>query len=174
MAEIITSGHGDSHKRKIHSLKVDMTPMVDLGFLLITFFIFTSSMAEPKGMQLHMPADGNITNYGESATLTVLLGADHKIYYYEGLWQEAVQKSRIHSTTYHVQYGLGKIIRDKQKKLGIRKEELMLLIKPGDSSTYADMINTLDEIEINALNRYAIATPDSQEKIYLEKKSSGS
>jgi len=166
MAEIITSTQS-GNRRKQHSLKVDMTPMVDLGFLLITFFIFTSSMSEQKAMKLFMPADGVPSPYKESAAITVLLGGDKEMYYYEGTWQEAYQQGHVRKTSFDVQRGLGKAIRDKQMSLGQRKNELMLLIKPGETSTYADIINALDVVSINDMKRYAIAPMEEGEKAFL-------
>lgn len=67
-------------KRKLHpSLRIDMTPMVDLGFLLITFFIFTTTLSEKKLMKLFMPANGTPTPTGESKVLTVLLGQHNTV-----------------------------------------------------------------------------------------------
>ncbi|ULT45354.1 biopolymer transporter ExbD [Niabella defluvii] len=77
---------GFARKQKKLSLRIDMTPMVDLGFLLITFFIFTSSMNEPKAMDLLMPeSDGPDTPVAKSGAFTVLIDKDAGIYYYEGL-----------------------------------------------------------------------------------------
>ena len=64
-------------KLKMHKKppRIDMTPMVDLAFLLITFFIFTTAMSEKKAMKLFMPTEkGRPTSLGESKVLTVLLG----------------------------------------------------------------------------------------------------
>src|SRR5688500_2538487 len=95
MASIDTGGDGGSHKKgpgvkkaKKLNTNVDMTPMVDLGFLLITFFIFTATMSTPSTMRLTMPKDDNkpedLTEVKESAALTIMMGKNNNIFYYEG------------------------------------------------------------------------------------------
>src|SRR5215813_12407694 len=92
----VDSGGGDSgHKKgpgvkkaKKLSTRVDMTPMVDLGFLLITFFIFTTTMSSPKAMNLNMPKDtknqDELNKAKQSGALTIMLGKDNHVFYYEG------------------------------------------------------------------------------------------
>src|SRR6267378_946675 len=90
MAEMDTSS-GGGHKKgpgvkksKKLSTRVDLTPMVDLGFLLITFFIFTTTMSKPRTMRLFLPKDSPNPNVvKKSAVLTILLGKNNLIYYYE-------------------------------------------------------------------------------------------
>src|ERR1700753_1282211 len=93
MAEMDTSSGGD-HKKgpgvkkgKKLSTRIDLTPMVDLGFLLITFFIFTTTLNEPTGMKLGLPADAkdkDQSKLNEKSALTILLGKDDNVFYYEG------------------------------------------------------------------------------------------
>src|SRR6218665_1762814 len=99
MAEITNNNSGKQKggvKRMIKkSTRVDLTPMVDLGFLLVTFFVFTTTMAEPKAMKIVMPTDrepGVINKICETCALTVVLGDNNKILYYEGLDENAVYK----------------------------------------------------------------------------------
>ena len=86
-------------------LRIDMTPMVDLGFLLITFFVFTTTIATPSVTDLFMPDDQNIidsSNLSERLALTVLLTDHNKIYYYYGNWKETEKDGKISETDYSV------------------------------------------------------------------------
>lgn len=132
-------------------LKIDMTPLVDLGFLLITFFIFTTTMGEPYKTDLYMPS-GDIeggTQIGKSNALTIVLAGNDSIYYYHGKWEEAREANEVLITNYNVATGIGFVIREKQKRLGDKKDELLLVVKPGETSSYNNLMNALDEIMIN-------------------------
>lgn len=169
MAEIMNAGSGDK-RRLVTRLRIDLTPMVDLGFLLITFFVYTASLAEDKALKLFMPADGTASNLPQSAAVSVLLDENNKLYYYEGDWQEALKESRIIQTSYSQSNGVGTLLRKKQESLGTRRQEMMLLIKPGDEASYTNIINMLDEATINGIAKYAIIDADAKEKLFLETK----
>lgn len=160
-------------KRKLHpSLRIDMTPMVDLGFLLITFFIFTTTMSEKKAMRLYMPADGGTPPTApESKVLTVLLSSNNKIYAYEGKFEDAMKENKI---VYNMSSGIGQLIRDKQKRLlaSDKKEGrngLIFLVKPTKQSTYRNVVDALDEATINDVKKYMVAEPSSEECLYSSK-----
>ena len=145
-------------------IRIDMTPMVDLGFLLITFFIFTSSMSETKATDLYLTAgEDKTSNIGESTALTVLLTGGDSIYYYHGKWQDAVRNKGLQISSFDVNQGIGNTIRHKQKALGLKSADMMILIKPTQSSTYNNLMNVLDEVLINNVKRYAIMEPTNSE-----------
>ncbi len=155
---------GGRLKRKIHSLKVDLTPMVDLGFLLITFFVITTSMREPKAAELLMPKDSDIiTEIPVSTALTVILQADDQIAYYHG----TVDTAKIHTTGFK---GIRDVIINKQKavarKTGDRKD-VVLIIKSDTAASYKNLVDMLDEVMINGITRYFLAELSVEEKSKL-------
>lgn len=175
-------GHGGKKSKKL-STRVDLTPMVDLGFLLITFFMYTTTMSKPKTMEINMPyKDENIqekdeSKVKESVAMTVLLSKDHRIYYYEGLANDPTKPPDVKITYFRPKEGIRDAIIDKKKRVeALRqqgalsgKDQLTVLIKPDENSTYDDLVNILDEMSINDVRVYAIVdiTPVDKEFIQL-------
>ena len=159
-------------------IRIDMTPMVDLGFLLITFFVFTTTMSIPKATDLFMPKD-DLTHpqpLPNSLALSLLLSDNNKVYYYNGDFNEAANANKIFETNYSTYEGIGKIIRQKQKdidasgKFADGRKGLMLLIKPTSGSVYKNVIDALDEAVINDVRKYAIVEPANEEINYIRSK----
>jgi len=190
----IDSGGGDNHKKgpgvkkaKKLSTRVDMTPMVDLGFLLITFFIFTATLSSPTTLDLNMPKDTNKdeeqTKAKQSGALTIMLGKDDQVYYYEGELLPENASSIFKSTTF-------KGIRDeiiRKKKEVIKNytpnaaceakakeknkpvsdcydEDFVVVIKPNEDATYKNTVDILDEMTINQVKRFAMVKISDTEK----------
>lgn len=150
-------------KSKKASTRVDLTPMVDLGFLLITFFIFTTTMSQPTSMNLNMPKDTDKpdenTKVKESGSLTLMLGKGNVIYYYFGNDPTTMQ-----TTTY-------KEVRDiiLKKKASTPPEDLFIIIKPDKDATYKNAVDILDEMSINDISRYAMVDPTADEYTLIQK-----
>ena len=96
MAEIQAKDHGEGgkNKQKKQVLRVDFTPMVDMNMLLITFFMFCTTLLKPQTMNLNMPtkdkvADDQKQQVKESGAITFLLGGDDLLFYYEGMPQDS-------------------------------------------------------------------------------------
>ena len=157
MADIDTSS-GGSHKKgpgvkkgKKLSTRVDLTPMVDLGFLLITFFMFTTTMSQPTSMHLNMPDDNNTPPQKtyESGAFTIWLGKNDNLYYYEGELKPDL--SNVVVTNYK---GIRQAILN--KKANTDTSKLFMIVMPGSQSTYKNIINILDEFAINEVEKYAL------------------
>ena len=175
MAELDTSGGGHKKgpgvkKGKKLSTRIDLTPMVDLGFLLITFFMFTTTWAKPKTMEINMPyKDPNMkeeekNKIKNSVALTILLSKNHRIYYYEGIGDDPNKQPDYKSTSFAQKNGIRDEIIAKKKMVDdlkrsgalTAKDQATVLIKPDTTSTYSDLVNILDEMNINDVKVYAI------------------
>jgi biopolymer transport protein ExbD len=157
---------------------IDMTPMVDLGFLLITFFVFTTTILKPSVTDLYMPKERGVPMpLPKSLALTVLLDDDNKIYYYHGDFSDAVRANEIFETSYSTYTGLGTIIRQKQKdidaggKFSDGRKGLMMLIKPTSQAVYKNVVDVLDEAVINDVKKYAVIEPAAAEIAFLKTRS---
>jgi biopolymer transport protein ExbD len=161
----------DKRRAKKLSTRVDLTPMVDLGFLLITFFFVTTVWAKPHVLKVNVPAIGEGTRLGMNAALTVLAGSDNKIFYYHGRWEDALREGNYGITGYALNGGIGDIIRQKQLAMDRSykggRREMMLLIKASSKASYKNVVDLLDEMLINGVLKYALVDMTAEEKILL-------
>ncbi|MBS1948846.1 MAG: biopolymer transporter ExbD [Bacteroidetes bacterium] len=176
MAETdIASGRSRNRKNfrksKKHPTKVDLTPMVDLGFLLITFFMVTTAWTKPHATKLNLPADGDSTVTGNDATLTLLAAKDNQVFYYNGALAYSLKNGLFGVTDYAIQSGVGKVIWQKQWRLdknytGGRKK-LTVIIKISDEASYGNLVSILNEMLIHHVARYALVNITGEEKKLL-------
>lgn len=196
MAEIAQDG-GGGHKKggkvrsKKMSTRIDFTPMVDLGFLLITFFMLTTTLAKPNIMALVMPEKDikkeDVEPVKESKVLTLLLGGNDKVYWYEG-----ITDAKLDSTDYSAE-GLRQVILNKMDKVkaqfgsetykkknkeGVEEERtdgsyINVLIKPTRDSRYKNLVDALDEMAICKVRYYVILDVSELEEKFMKDPASG-
>jgi biopolymer transport protein ExbD len=192
MAEIAQDG-GGGHKKgakvrsKKMSTRIDFTPMVDLGFLLITFFMLTTTLAKPNILALVMPEKDikkeDIEPVKESKVLTLLLGANDKVYWYEG-----ITDAKLDSTDYSAE-GLRRVILDKMEKVkgqwGMEDYEdfktkeprkgsfVNVIIKPTKEARYKNLVDALDEMAINKVRYYVILDVSKLEEDFIKNPAAG-
>ena len=189
MAEIAQNhrrGRKKGRSKKL-STRVDFTPMVDLGFLLITFFMLATTLNKPQTMEIALPSKDKPkaeeqTTVKASKAVTILLGKDNKVFYYEGTRENGVDpvlKQTSFAPTGLRQFLIGKnydvMVKvrnlkaekdkkrfseedfEKQKTEIIKdKKAPIVLIKASDDSVYRNLIDVLDEMAICNIDRYAI------------------
>jgi biopolymer transport protein ExbD len=164
MADITPkAGPAKNGKRRAQKLstRIDMTPMVDLAFLLLTFFMLTTTFAKPTVLELTMPVKtAERTDLGASEAMTVILGAGHQVHYYFGLNapdDKTVKVPTLQTTNFSAR-GLRQVLLTRRQQ----NARLVVLIKPSPESKYQDMVDALDEMNITNQKKYALlpATPN--------------
>jgi biopolymer transport protein ExbD len=145
---------GNKTRPKRTALRVDLTAMVDLAFLLITFFMLTTTLTKPKAMDLAMPV-GTSEPVPQSRTMTICLGKNNQAMYYLGTAEHPIIAATL---TNYSSSGLRKAIfntrRYVQQTTG---KSMLVVIKPAEHSIYENLVNTLDEMTIANVQQYAIA-----------------
>lgn len=161
MAEITSSSGGQSRgkvRSKKRSTRIDMTPMVDLAFLLLTFFMLTTTLLDPYVLPITMPEKTeDITKLppvNHKKVLTLVLGEKDKIYWYVG-----TDNPKVNVTNYSAD-GIRKVLFKKNEEI----ENMYVLIKPSEKSRYKNMVDIFDEIAITEMKRYALVKITSEDK----------
>jgi biopolymer transport protein ExbD len=150
------------------STRVDLTAMVDLGFLLITFFMLATTMNKPKTMEVNKPAKEDVDKKDEppikmTKTATLMLGSNDKVYAYVSPDSIDLTTELVLDSLNYGPDGLRKFIQRRQSEVQQMwgdKDELFILIKPLPSSNVKNIVDVLDEMTINNVKRYAILEPN--------------
>jgi biopolymer transport protein ExbD len=186
------SGKGGKHQKKRakkSSTHIDMTPMVDLAFLLLTFFMLTTTFGKPKTMEINMPVkpENEDTKTEVNNAITLLLSGDNKIFWYYG---ELKPETKLTTTDFSTE-GVRKLLLDynknavekikslreeaikkqladstvKRMEVDIKgeKRSLMVLVKTDDKAKFKNVIDALDELNITMVGKYALVDITQQE-----------
>lgn len=173
MAEINNQPSQKKHKQTAcnkKSTRVDLAPMVDLGFILLTFFVFTAALSQPMVMNLIVPNDKDSAvkdDICETCVLTIILDEDNKIFYYTGKAENALYRVTDYSSS-----GIRNIIMQKKKNVLAQKgkDDFVLIIKPTSLSSFKNMIDAVDECSINMVKHYYIDELNEKDKKWLKEK----
>jgi len=157
---------GKKKGRKKMSTKIDLTPMVDLGFLLVTFFMLTTTFSKPQTMEINLPVKEEIVDLEKepgvkaSKTITIVMAEDNKLFWYIGLTTEPLEGP---IGTNYTADGIRKVLLEKNATI----TDMVVLIKPADKSIYKNVVDILDEMNISNIKRYALVdiTPEDLELI---------
>lgn len=155
MAEIDTGGG-----KKV-STKVDMTPMVDLAFLLVTFFMLTTTFSKPQTMELNMPEKNQKDDkmkVAETRTTTLILAEDNKIFYYSG----STENPELNQTDFS-EKGIRKVLLNKVRTI----KDPIVIIKSKKNAKYRNLVDVIDEMAITGIKIYALVdiTPEDEQLV---------
>jgi biopolymer transport protein ExbD len=167
LAEKESKKKGKKKRRKKMSTRVDMTPMVDLGFLLITFFMLTTTFSKPQTMEINLPVKpkGEVVEEQENAlkaskAFNIIVDGENRLFWYVGLPHEALEPL---TETNYTADGIRKVLLEKNSSI----QDMVVLIKATDAAVYKNVVDILDEMNISNIKRYALIdiTPDDLEEL---------
>lgn len=146
--------------------RIDLTPLVDLGFLLITFFVFTATLNQPAAMTAILPSDSkDSSNIAASGAVSIIVGA-HGMSIYTG-----TQVGSAVNLGYRQSDSLRKMLLGFQQSLLAahgNDDKLFVLIKPTEKASFGSIVDLLDEMKICRLRRYTLAGPAREDLAAFE------
>ena len=183
MAELNTGGDSGGKGKKVRSKKlsnsVDLTAMVDLAFLLITFFMLTTTLSKPQSMNLAMPdkpdpteqtnPEEDVIKVDEYRTITLILGTNNKLVWFKGQMKSPLEGPAVET---YGKNGIRKVLIEKNRQALAYTQDaekgLIVIIKPSEKSKYRNLVDVLDEMIITQVQRYAIVDIDKDDIALLE------
>lgn len=176
MAEVQVQEKGGKDgkvRSKKQNTRVDMTPMVDLGFLLITFFMFTTTFSKPNVMDLGLPAKPKKdqkspdTEIKLSNSISILIGKNNRVFWHQQD-NTSLTEANLNETTFDKE-GIRKIIQQ-AKANAFDKTKFTVIIKPTDDAVYKNFVDILDEMAVTKSDMYGVTDVKPWEKAIYEKK----
>jgi biopolymer transport protein ExbD len=170
MAEVIAQEKQGGSKQRKKPIRVDMTPMVDLGFLLITFFMFTTNFTKPNVMDLGLPAKDPTHKINDKVIdvknqVTFILGKDNRVFYHQQAAGD-LNKNNLKETNFSG-INVSKIISEAYNKAP-KKENFTIIIEPTDDANYKNFVDVLDNVAISKKERYGVTDIKPWEKKVYE------
>lgn len=172
MATLTTPQNGKAVKgRKTLAPSVDLTAMVDLAFLLITFFMLTTSLAKMKSMDIAKPVDSpELIELAQSRTMTILLGKNNQAVFYMGEPGKAtMQVASIASIQKYILQGKQQVAKAHQND---PSKFMVVIIKPTSASNYKNFVDVIDEMHLTDVKSYFIDDNNilDQERAFMKGK----
>ena len=171
------SEKGGKVRSKKQSTRVDMTPMVDLNFLMLMFFMFTTTFSKPNVMDLGLPAKPKKdapppqrTEIDLTNSISLIIGKDNRIFYHQ-TDQAGLNENTLQETTYDKE-GITKVI-EQAKRRAKDVKKFTVIIKPTDDAVYKNFVDILDQMAITNSEQYGVTDIKPWEKAIYEKKVGG-
>jgi biopolymer transport protein ExbD len=166
-------GKGGKVRSKKSVPHVDLTPMVDLAFLLITFFMLVTTFNKPNVMDLGLPAKPKDqqkppdTEIDLTNSISLIIGKDNRIFYHQ-LAPSELAVETLQETTFD-RNGITKVI-EQAKARAKDQTKFTVIIKPTDDAVYKNFVDILDEMAITKNEIYGITDVKKPEQAVYDKK----
>jgi len=168
MAELLSSpGKSGARSTGRLPIRVDLTAMVDLAFLLITFFILTTTLQKNRVVPLVMPVGNQGDAVAASRTMTIVLGKGGQALCYLGLAEKPIIAPKLVPYGYDLQRTLLQTSKQVSATTG---KDMIVIIKPSDHSIYKNVVSTLDAMNITNVSSFAITKIAPQDVDLLKNK----
>jgi len=156
VAESKSHGKGKKKKGRRLGVRIDMTPLVDVAFLLLTFFMYTTSMSRPQTMEINLPPDKSVHVEVPETKLMTLRVNDKGVIY----WSMALEAPKIVDMK-----DFRAFLKDKSAAI----PGLIVILKIDRQGKYKMMVDLIDEFNLAGVQRFSLAPMADQDKAIISK-----
>ena len=170
---IVDSPNGSSGKKKgrHHSKRIgfrlDMTPMVDVAFLLLTFFMLTTTFSKSNTMEINTPPEKLEVKVAENNVMTMRIAGDGMAYCSIG--NEVPKRIALYDTQDNRQLSLSPQLRSLLKQQTVSNKKLVIVVKLSDKAKYKQLVDIIDELNLMKIDRFSIDDYTEQDALEVKR-----
>lgn len=147
-------GKGVRRPKRRVGIRIDMTPMVDVAFLLLIFFMVTTVFRTPQALEINLPPDKDVKiDVAESKVLSLRVLPDDRAYFKRGT--DPWARSTVADLTNVFKAYKG-------------NKDLVVVIKIDREAKFSGMVDIIDELDLAGLSRFSLGTLTPEEKKEVE------
>ncbi|NTU93958.1 MAG: biopolymer transporter ExbD [Chlorobiaceae bacterium] len=160
-------GKTSASRRKRIGFHLDMTPMVDVAFLLLTFFMLTTTFAKSNTMEINIPPETGEVSVAERNVMTLRVPGDG--YAYWSMAEEAPRRTPLYETVGDEQNTLGRDLRQALQQQFAANRKLVILVKISEKAKYKSLVDIIDELNLLKIDRFSLDDFTAQDEAEIQR-----
>jgi biopolymer transport protein ExbD len=151
-----------SQRRKRLGFKLDMTPMVDVAFLLLTFFMLTTTFAKSNTMEINIPPETGEISVAERNVMTLRVPGDGFAYW--SLGEEAPRRIKLYEQQGTAHATMSRDIRQVLQQQYAANKKLVIVVKISEKAKYSSLVDIIDELNLLKIDRFSLDDFNAQDE----------
>jgi biopolymer transport protein ExbD len=157
---------GKQHSKRI-GFRLDMTPMVDVAFLLLTFFMLTTTFSKSNTMEINLPPEMTEVKVAETNVMTLRISGDGMAYC--SLGNEAPRKIPLYDVSDNNKLSLSTPLRQLLKQQAKANEKTVIVVKISDKARYKQLVDIIDELNLMKIDRFSLDDYTDQDDLEIKR-----
>ncbi len=160
-------GRKGAHRRKRLGFKLDMTPMVDVAFLLLTFFMLTTTFAKSNTMEINIPPETGEISIAERNVMTLRVPGDGFAYW--SLGEEAPRRTPLYEQQGTAHTTMSHDIRQVLQQQSAANKKLVIVVKISEKAKYRSLVDIIDELNLLKIDRFSLDDFNAQDEVEVRR-----
>ena len=156
-----------ARKRKRIGFKLDMTPMVDVAFLLLTFFMLTTTFSKSNTMEINIPPETGEISIAEKNVMTLRVPGDGNAYW--SLGEEAPRRLPLYDQSGSAHASVSHDVRQLLQQHSAANKKLVIVLKISEKAKYKSLVDIIDELNLLKIDRFSLDDFNAQDEVEVQR-----